>query len=322
MPCHNEEENIERTHREIKRVLSSLSAYDYEIVFVDNGSTDRTAELMKSIAATDPQVTAVMLSRNFGPESSGLAGMQYARGDAVIAIAADLQDPPDLIPEFIKHWEAGYDLVLGQAVEADENQLMLKIRRLFYRIMNRISYVDCPVGVTGFGLIAARVNDAVVAMPEKNRFGRGLLAWAGFRRKLVPYHKARREFGRSSYNLFSYFKHAEQGLFSFTTLPLDIITYLGIALVALSVVASVVYAFWVLAFGNPIKGSATIFLGVMFFGGAQIFAVSIVGKYIGIIFEETKNRPHYIVREVVTQNPALARDNRFNHDPNLVAKDR
>lgn len=300
IPCYNEAENIDRTYRAVKGVLTPLSAYDHELIFVDNGSEDTSAELMRRLAAADPTVTAILLSRNFGPESSWLAGLRQARGDAIVTLPADLQDPPELIPELVKHFEAGYDLVLGQVTTADENRLMLVVRRLFYAVLKKLAYVDMPTGVTGFGLISARVCRAICQLPEKDRFGRGLFAWAGFKRVLIPYQKVRRQYGRSSYNFFDYLKHAEKGLFGFSTLPLDFITYLGIFLVVLAVLLSVTYLFWVVAFGNPIKGSATLLLAIMLFGGTQVLAVSVVGKYIGIIFEETKRRPHYLIREIIS----------------------
>ena len=302
IPCYNEEENIARTLAEITRVISGISNYRFEVILVDNGSSDNSVAEMRQAVSRDPVVSAVLLERNFGPEASGLAGFTHAQGDAVILIMADLQDPPDLIPEFLKRWEEGYQLVLGQVTTNEEGRVMRTVRRWFYAILQRISYIDISSGVTGYGLFDKRVNDRIVAMPERNRFFRGLLAWTGARRCLIPYQRRRRQFGRSYYGFLSYLQHAERGFFSFTTLPLDIITYLGIFLVGLSVMGSLAYIVWVFAFGNPIKGSATLFLAIMFFGGAQIFAVSIVGKYIGIIFEEIKQRPHYLVREIVRQS--------------------
>lgn len=302
IPCYNEEENIQRTYEEVKKVVNSLTNYSHEIIFVDNGSEDRSAELMKELAGKDEKVTALFLSRNFGPEASGLAGMRYARGDAVISVSADLQEPPSLIPGFIKKWEEGYDLVLGQAADLEERRLMAGMRRFFYKLLKRISYIDIPAGVSGFGLYDARVNKEILKMPERNRFHRGLVAYTGFRRFLVPYTKSKRQFGKSSYNLFTYLKHAESGLFAFTNLPLDFLAYAGVFLVMLSVVIMLVYTVATLIYGNPIKGSATIFLGIMFFGGIQVLAISVLGKYIAVIFEETKNRPSYIIKEIVTKN--------------------
>ncbi|MBI4454630.1 MAG: glycosyltransferase family 2 protein [Acidobacteria bacterium] len=302
IPCYNEESNIRPIYEAVTKVLETVT-YDREIIFVDNGSQDRSAKEMGALVERDSKVKALLLSRNFGPESSGLAGLQHARGDAVIVVAADLQDPPELIPEFVKKWEEGYDIVLGQMISSNEGRVMRRIRRAFYGILKNTAYIDIPSSVTGFGLIDRRVNQVINDMPERSRFYRGLVAWAGFRRCLIPYKRRERKFGRSSYNLLSYLRHAEMGLFSFTTVPLELLTYLGLLLVVLSGVAIATYVSLFLLFGNPIKGSATLFLGIMFFGGIQVLAISIVGKYIAIICDETKQRPHYIIKEVVSRDP-------------------
>jgi glycosyltransferase involved in cell wall biosynthesis len=302
IPCYNEEENINNTYKEVKRVLATLPNYEHEIIFVDNGSMDQSAALMKKLAREDPKVVAVLLSRNFGPEASGLAGLRHAHGEAIIPLPADLQEPPSLIPQFIKKWEEGYDLVLGQTQKTEDNFLIGWFRRFFYKLLKETSYIDIPRGVTGFGLYDARVNREVIQMPERHRFHRGLLAWAGFRRTFIPYDRQARKYGKSSYSFFNYLKSAESGLVAFSNVPLDFITYLGLFFVFLSVISIIIYIAWVLVAGNPIQGSATLFLGIMFFGGIQVLAISVVGKYIAIIFEETKNRPNYIVKEVVTQN--------------------
>ncbi len=302
IPCFNEEENIPNTYRVVKGITDQIGKYDFEVIFVDNGSSDRSSELMSDVARTNPNVTAVLLSRNFGPESSGLAGLSHARGDAIILMAADLQDPPSLIPGFIKKWEEGYDMVLGQIISTQDSRLMLWMRRKFYQTLRKVSYVDIPLNVSGFGLIDKKVNQAIIAMPERSRFYRGLLALAGFKQAFVPFKRPERQFGKTSYNFMRYVKHAEKGLFGFTTLPLDLISYLAIGLVLLSILGSLIYVIWVLAFGNPIKGSMTLLLAITFFGGVQLFATSILGKYIGIIFEETKQRPNYIVKDVVSQS--------------------
>lgn len=302
IPCFNEEENIQNTCMVIKEITEKMSKYEFEIIFVDNCSEDKSADLMSRLAQNDDHVIAVLLSRNFGPESSGLAGLSQANGDAIILMAADLQDPPTLIPEFIKKWEEGFDMVLGQIMSTQDNKLLLVLRRVFYKFLRSTSYIDIPLNVSGFGLVDKKVNQAIISMPERSRFYRGLLALAGFKQAFVPFVRPERKFGKTSYNLRRYIQHAEKGLFSFTTVPLDSITFLGVLLVVLSVLAIVVYIVWVFAFGNPITGSVTLLLGIIFFGSVNLLAISIVGKYIGIIFEETKCRPHYIVKEIVSQN--------------------
>lgn len=301
IPCFNEEENIHNTYAAVRSVIHRIDRYEFEIIFVDNGSRDRSAALMTDLAVKETGVIALILSRNFGPEISSLAGQNQASGDAVILMAADLQDPPELIPEFLAKWEEGYDMVLGRVNSTRDNRFLLFLRRSFYKILHRISYIDIPINVTGFGLIDKKVNQAIIAIPEKSRFYRGLLALAGFKQAYVLFDKPERKFGQTSYNLLRYLQHAEKGLFGFTTLPLDLIVFFSGALVLLSILVIFVYMIWVFAFSNPITGSVTIFLSIMFFGSVNLLAISIVGKYIGIIFEETKNRPHFFIKNLVSK---------------------
>jgi len=303
IPCFNEEESILYSYQTIKKIIAQIHGFNFEIIFIDNGSEDSSANLMLRLAKKDSIVSAVLLSRNFGPESSGLAGLHQAKGDAIIIIAADLQDPPELIPQFIEEWQKGNEMVLGLVTSTEDSFLMLWLRKMFYKILRGVSYIDIPVNVTGFGLIDKKVNDAVKMLDEKNRFHRGFLAWVGFKKKFIPYKRSQRKYGHSSYvSLYQYIKHAEKGLFAFTNLPLDILVFVGLILVCLSVIAIVLYGIIFFVMGNPITGSATLLLGIMFYGGINLLAVSIVGKYIAIMFEETKNRPHYIIKKLVNRH--------------------
>lgn len=300
VPCYNEEENIPNTYEELTKLASGLVNYDYEIVFVDNGSVDKSEKLMRELAKNDKKVVVILLSRNFGPETSCLAGQQHAKGDAVIWVEADLQDPIDLIPQFIQKWEEGYDIVLGRRDSSSENRLMFGIRKLFYKILRKVSYIDIPVNVGTFSLVDARVNKAMNALKEKNRFGRGIRAWVGFKSCQIEYHRLDRKYGKSSYSsIFEYIRHAEKGLFGFSTLPLELLTYLGLSIVFFSFLLIAFYLYRFFAYGNPFTGFSTIVLLVVFFSGIQILAISILGKYIAIIFEETKNRPHFLLKDTI-----------------------
>ncbi|MBI4836217.1 MAG: glycosyltransferase family 2 protein [Candidatus Abawacabacteria bacterium] len=299
VPCYKEEENIPHTYQELVELAKTLTNYDYEIIFVDNGSPDKSQEIMRELAAKDAKFIPIFLSRNFGPETTILAGQQHARGDAVVFVEADLQDPVELIPEFIKKWEEGYDIVLGQRNSSDEKGLLFPIRKLFYKILHSVSYIDIPINVGTFSLITKQVNEAMNALPEKNRFGRGIRAWVGFKSYLIQYHRHERKRGKSYYNLSHLLKHAEKGLIGFSTLPLEMLTYLGLAMVLLAVFVIVFYFIRFLVYGNPFIGFSTIVMMIAFFSGIQIMAISIVGKYIAVIFEETKNRPQYIVKEII-----------------------
>lgn len=299
VPCYNEESNIDKTYKKIVEITKKLKKYDFEFVFDDNGSTDNTRNLIKKLAIKDKRIVGVFLSRNFGPEASGHACYSYATGDAVIGVAADLQDPPELIPEFIKKWENGSDIVLGIYTKTTDPALITWLRKLFYKIFKSISSIEVPINATGFGLVSRKAINAFLSLPEKFRFSRGLLSWIGFKKDYIYYKRNKRISGTSSYSIFDYFKHAERGLFGFSYLILDLMVYTGFLITILSFIFILGYLFWVFVFGNPIKASIPLMLTIVFFGGVQLLAISVIGKYIQVIVEETKNRPMYIVDETV-----------------------
>lgn len=301
IPCFNEELNVVPAYQELKRVITATNKYNFEFIFVDNGSTDNTREEIKKIAVKDKRVIGVFLSRNFGPEASQQAALDHTNGDAFIMYEGDMQDPPDLIPEFIKKWEDGYDLVVGIRNKIDDNFLMTLIRRFYYKIFRIISNVEVPVNAGSFGLIDKKVMNAIRKLPEKYRFFRGLRAWVGFKTANITYKRQRRQRGKSSYNFLGYIKHAERSFFGFSYLPLDIIVYAGIFLVAASFTFIVSYLVWTFFYGKYIDGSVAILLSIIFFGGVQLLAVSIIGKYIQVIVEETKSRPVYVIDEIVNK---------------------
>lgn len=303
IPCFNEEENIESTYKKIKGILKKNSSYVFEYIIVDNGSSDGTKSLIKKLARNDKRVKAVFLSRNFGPEASATACYTYASGDAVIGIAADLQDPPELIPQFIKKWEQGNDIILGIYKKTADVPLIIFFRKLFYGFFKKISNIDVPINATGFGLIDRKAVNAFLSLPEKFRFTRGLLSWIGFKRSYIYYDRNKRTKGKSSYNFFDYVKHAERGVFGFSYLILDLMVYGGFFLVLLTFIFIIGYLYTVLVIRNPINASIPLMLGIVFFGGIQLLAISIIGKYVQVIVEETKNRPNYIVEDTINLKP-------------------
>jgi len=299
IPCFNEEENVIFTYKRLKKILDLNQNYDYELIFTDNGSSDNTKEIIKNISIKDSRVKGIFLSRNFGPESSGRAGMDYSTGEAFIGIGCDLQDPPELINEFIKKWEKGYHIVLGVYKKTEDNFIMKIIRNSFYKTFNRISNTRIPSNAVGFGLYDKKVIIALKSLPEKYRFERGLTAWVGFKRTYIKYDRKKRLKGKSSYRFIDYIKHAERGLFGFSYFPLDIMVYGGFFLTVFSFLFILGYLYWVIVFGNPINASIPIMMAIVFFGGVSLLGISILGKYIQVIVEETKARPIYIVDETI-----------------------
>ena len=297
--CFNEELNIVPAHKELTGVTDKNKKYDYEFVFVDNGSTDNTRDEIRKVVKTDKRISGVFLSRNFGNEASIQASLDYATGDAYVCYEGDLQDPADVILDFINKWEKGFDVVVGIRTKIVDSFTMTTIRKLYYRIFRIISNIEVPVDAGAFALIDRKVMDAIRALPEKHRFNRGLRAWVGFKTAYVEYHRRRRQRGKSSYNILGYIHHAEKSFFGFSYLPLDIIVYLGLLIVILSLIFITIYLFAFFLFGQTIKESTLILTSIIIFGGIQLLALSVIGKYIQVIVEETKARPVYIVEEVV-----------------------
>ncbi|MCA9371627.1 glycosyltransferase family 2 protein [Candidatus Woesebacteria bacterium] len=301
IPCFNEEKNVEKAYTLLKQTTSKIKNYTFEFIFVDNGSNDRTRDRINSLVKKDTRVTGIFLSRNFGPEASGQAALDHSTADAFIFYEADMQDPPSLIATFIHKWEQGYQIILGIRDKIEDPALITAARKLFYKIFKSISNIEVPINAGSYGLIDKKVMHALAQIPEKYRFYRGLRAWVGFKTAYVHYKRKKRQFGISSYNLYQYIKHSERGIFGFSYLVLDIMIYFGFLLVIASFLFIIGYLLLFLFFGNPIKGAVTILVSIVFFGGIQLLAISIIGKYIQVVVEETKARPIYIIDEIINK---------------------
>ena len=302
VPTFNEEANIGYAYKRLIKMVKSIPKYDYEIVFVDNFSQDRSPEIIKKIASKDKKVTAILMSRNFTSEYSSQAAMARAIGDMITVVDCDLQDPPEIVLKFIKEWEKGYDIVIGVRPKINDTLIMTWVRKIFYFVFKKMANIDMPLNAGSFCLIDKRVNDVINSLPERNRFFRGLRAWVGFRVKEVPYERKGRAHGESKNTVFDYLRDAQRGLLGFSFIPLDLITTFGFLLVTLSFVFIIIYLSLVVLIGNPINASIPILLAVFFFGAIQLLAISIVGKYIQIIFEEVKRRPTYIIDEIINDH--------------------
>lgn len=294
-------------HERLTAVFTEMGV-DWEIIFVDSGSPGReTPEVLAEIAARDRRVTVVRHTRAFGSQSGYSSGMRLATGDAVILLDGDLQDPPELIPEFFARWQEGYEVVYGDRVTREGSKLMNAGRKAFYRVFQRLSYVSMPVDAGDFSLIDRRAVDAINALPETHRFVRGLRAFVGYRQIGVPYERPERLFGRSSNNFIANMGWARRAIVSFSYAPLDLIGWLAFFTTGLAVLAGL--AEIVLKIVNPDaapQGFATLLVVVLFIGGVQLICFAVIGSYLAHMYEEIKARPPYIVERVL--NPPRGRD--------------
>lgn len=299
IPCFNEEKNVPYAFKRITGITDKLPSYKFEFIFVDNGSSDHTRGEIKKLIKVDRRVAGIFLTRNFGPESSVQAGYEYCRGDAIIGIPCDLQEPPELIPEFIRKWEKGYKNVIGIYTKFEDYPTLTVMRKIFYKVYKSIANIDVPVNTSGYGLMDRQVLDIINSFPEKFKFLRGLNAWTGFKTAYVNYERRKRIFGKSSYRLYDYVKHAERGVFGFSYLILDLMVYFGFILVLVVFLFIIMYFAFLLFTRQPLSNTVVLVSAVVFFGGLELLAISIIGKYIQIIVEETKKRPNYIIEETV-----------------------
>jgi dolichol-phosphate mannosyltransferase len=301
VPVYCEEEVIEECYKRIKSVMDSLTNYGYELIFINDGSTDNTLNILKNIVAQDKRVKIINFSRNFGHQIAITAGLDKAGGDAAIIIDADLQDPPELIPEMIKKWEEGYKIVYARRVtRKGERKFKLWSASIFYWVLKKLTDVKIPLNTGDFRLIDKRVVRELRKIKEKNRFVRGLSSWVGFQQVGIEYEREKRFAGKTKYPLKKMISFALDGILSFSQKPLKIALNIGFISILLGIVM-IIYVFIGKIFFPAITmpGWASILIAVVFFGGVQLFTIGIIGEYIGRIYDETKNRPLYIIEDEV-----------------------
>jgi dolichol-phosphate mannosyltransferase len=298
VPCFNEELVLHETHRRLGGVLAGLDDLDYEIIYVDDGSRDRTPMLLQQLQVGDRHVRVVEFSRNFGHQIAVTAGVEHAAGDAVVLIDADLQDPPEVIAEMVARWREGYDVAYGVRTDRPgESAFKLATAKSFYRVINRMSETDIPLDTGDFRLMDRKVVDALQSMPERDRFVRGMVSWVGFRQIAVPYRREPRLLGESKYPLFKMVRFALDGITSFSVQPLRVATWLGFAVSAFALLG-ILYALGLRLFSsNWVTGWTAMMIAVLFLGGVQLLSLGIIGEYIGRIYGEAKRRPLYLVAE-------------------------
>ncbi len=301
VPLYNEEQAVDGFYR-AARQEPLLRNHTVEIVFINDGSTDRTAERVHALAMADRDVMLINFSRNFGKEAALFAGLEYATGDAVVPMDVDLQDPVEVVPRLLAEWQNGADVVLAKRRNrASDGYLKRHTASLFYHLLNRIAYTHIEENVGDFRLMDRKVVDVIKALPEQQLFMKGVLSWAGFTVAIVEYDRAPRTMGQSKFNAWKLWNLALDGITSFSTLPLRLWSYIGgcISLVAL------VYAGFLIVdkvlFGNDVPGYPSLMTAILFLGGVQLIGIGILGEYVGRIYMEAKHRPRYVVKEVIRE---------------------
>ena len=303
VPAYNEEEVLPTFHRRLCGVLDS-AMLKFEVLYVNDGSTDSTLSVIQRLQQSDRRVGLVDLSRNFGKEIALSAGLDHAKGDAIIVIDADLQDPPELIPELLAGFAEGYDVVYGRRLTRDGETVVKKATAyLFYRLIQKVSRIRIPEDTGDFRLLSRRAVDALKQLREHHRFMKGLFAWIGYAQKAVPYHRDARIAGTTKWNYWRLWNFAVEGITSFSIVPLKVSTYLGLitALVAFSFAAVVIFK--KIVYGDPVPGYPSLAVIVLFLAGVQLIGLGIIGEYLGRMFDETKRRPLYFLKDYRPAHP-------------------
>jgi len=304
--CFNEEENVQELYQRVRDSMRIVGRYDYEHIFIDNASSDGTVTVLKKIAASDPNVKIIVNARNFGPIRSSMHVINQASGDALIGIVADLQDPPELIPELVTKWEQGYAMVLCIKKSSQENPVMFWIRERYYRIIRRLSSIETFDNFTGFGLYDRRVIEAVKAMNDPYPYFRGLIAEIGLPFCEIVYHQPRRKRGFSKHNFYSLYDMAMLGITQLSKVPLRFVTFLGFVSSAVCIVVGAVYFIYKLVFWNSFSvGVAPVAIGMFLFSSVQLVSLGIIGEYIGSMYTYVQKRPYVIERERVNFDSAI-----------------
>lgn len=303
VPCRDEAAAVDLFHRRVCAAIASIDGARFEFVWVNDGSRDGTLDRLRALVAEDPRVRVVDLSRNFGKEAAITAGLDAARGDAVIPIDADLQDPPELIPEMVARWRAGAEVVLARRADRrSDGWIKRTTASAFYRLQGRIGDIRIPDNVGDFRLMDRCVVDALKALPERCRFMKGIFAWVGFRTVTIDYVREPRSAGHSKFSGWRLWNFAIEGITGFSTVPLRVWTYVG-SLIAL---AAFLYALYIvtrtLVHGIDVPGYASLLVFVLFLGGVQLIGIGVIGEYVGRIYLESKQRPLYVVRERIERD--------------------
>jgi glycosyltransferase involved in cell wall biosynthesis len=299
VPAYNEEESVIEFQKRLSAVFEKL-AYELEVIYVNDGSQDRTFDTLYDMHSRDWRIKIIDLSRNFGKEIAMTAGLDLAKGDAVIIIDVDLQDPPELIPELLKEWRSGYDVVYAKRTQREGETVLKKTSaHVFYRIIQKVSRVRIPEDTGDFRLLSKRAVESLRLLREQHRFMKGLFAWIGYPQIAVPYQRQPRHAGNTKWNYWKLWNFALDGITSFTNVPLKISTYIGVLTALVGFCYSIFIVTKAIFWGDPVRGFPSIIMIVTLLGGVQLIFLGIIGEYLGRMFDETKRRPLYLIKNIV-----------------------
>ena len=296
--CYNDEKAIPEMYERLILVFNKIN-YKYEIIFVNDGSPDNSHNVIEDICKKDTNVVGIIHSRNFSSQNAFTSGMMKATGDAIILLDGDLQDPPEIIEKFVREWEKGYEVVYGIRTKREANVFLKFAYRIFYRLFNKLSNIKIPLDAGDFSLMDKSVVDAINNIPETDRFIRGLRAWVGFKQTGVEYFRPERKYGQTTNNLLKNIRWAKKGIFSFSYIPLELISYLSYFIVLISMCAMIWYIALYFIYPGAPRGITTILVLVLFLGGIQILSISILSEYIAKILDESKKRPKFIIKKII-----------------------
>lgn len=301
--CYRDEGNIPVLYERLSKALSAITS-DWEIIYVNDNSPDNSESILRELASKDKRLTVMNQARNFGAQAAFTAGMEQAMGDAVILMDGDLQDPPELIESFVRKWLEGFDVVYGIRRKREKSMGKLNewLYHQFYVLFNKMSYVKMPLDAGEFSLIDRKAVNWMNALPERDRLMRGLRAWVGFKQVGIEYTRPERHWGKSTNSFFKNLRWARKAIFSFSYVPLEWVSYFAALITLLSFIGMIGYIISFFVFPGAPRGITTVFVLVLFLGSVQLLSISVIAEYIGRIFEETKQRPRYITREIINDH--------------------
>ncbi len=307
VPCYNEEKTLEILYTELNRVIVKMSLYNFEYVFVNDGSKDSTLSILKALAAADEKVKYISFSRNFGKEAAILAGLKNAKGDIVATMDADMQDPPALLPEMVAYVDSGaYDNVATRRVtRKGEPVIRSFFARTFYKMMRHMTDIHIVDGARDYRVMSRQMVDSIIALQEYNRFSKGIYAWVGYETKWVEYENVERSAGETKWSFWGLLRYSINGMISFSDVPINMASWMGILLTGVSAVALVFIVVRALLFGDPVAGWPSTASIITFIGGVQLFVMGVMGQYIAKTYMEVKNRPHYIIKDTNCEETQL-----------------